>query len=87
MLISNDPKDIDVLLFTRQNVAEPQQLVATDTIDQEFNLDQKLNFDLKFNLSKKLNFNPEKVTKIIVHGFGAGMFFAQKFINGEWKTF
>ena len=66
-LISTDPTDVDVLLFTRRNAAKPQRLDFNET--------------LKF--SRKSNFDPAKVTKILVHGFSAGMYFAHRFVNGK----
>jgi hypothetical protein len=54
-----------VLVYSRQNPANPQQLIANDT------------------LTWKLNFHPAKVTKVLVHGFGAGISFAHRFIKGK----
>ena len=65
IIISTDPEDVDVLVFTRRNPTKPQRLVANDT------------------LSRKSNFDPSKITKILIHGFSAGMYFAHRFVNGE----
>lgn len=35
------------------------------------------------NVAKKSFFDPAKKTKILIHGFSAGMYFAHRFINGK----
>jgi hypothetical protein len=65
ILISTDPQDIQMFLFTRRNPAKPSRLLVNDT------------------LSRKSHFDSSKVTKILIHGFSAGMYFAHRFINGK----
>ena len=38
-------------------------------------------------VTKKTNFDPAKKTKILIHGFSAGLYFAHRFINGKNPRF
>ena len=62
-LISTDPDEIKMFVYSRQNPKQPLRLLFNETI------------------SKKLD--ASKVTKILIHGFSAGMYFAHRFINGK----